>query len=240
MRFAVISDIHGNRLALEAVLDDIAKQGTDGILNLGDHLSGPIDPAGTASILSTLGSPAIAGNHDRWLIERAPHELGPVDQFVASQISAVHRDWLKALPASAVVSGEVFLCHGTPRSDNTPWLDAFWHDRRTELPTEQAVTEEADGFDFPVLLCGHTHWARTVRLRDGRLIVNPGSVGLQFIHGAPDARYAIVERSNSNWSVSFRMVCYDHSVAARQATKNGFAYWREALMTGWADPDELF
>ena len=240
MRFAVISDIHGNRLALEAVLDDIAEQCADAILNLGDHLSGPMDPAGTAKILSELGTLAIAGNHDRWLVEQNESELGPVDQFVVGQLDAAHQEWLRMLPPSAVLLDELFLCHGTPRSDNTPWLDAFWNDRKTQLPSEQSVTDEAVGFDFPVLLCGHTHWARIVRLRDGRLIVNPGSVGLQFIHGAPDARYALIDKRNGHWSASFRMVSYDHAEAARQAETNGFPHWRDALTTGWAEPDALF
>jgi len=53
-----------------------------------------------------------------------------------------------------------------------------------------------------VFLCGHTHVPRAVRLRDGRLIVNPGAVGVQFNHGSPDARYAIVERRYGKYTRS--------------------------------------
>ncbi len=64
---------------------------------------------------------------------------------------------------------------------------------RVTTPDEQTVAAKAEGFDYPVILCGHTHIPRAVRLRDGRLIVNPGSVGLQVNHGSPDARYATIE-----------------------------------------------
>lgn len=240
MRFAVISDVHGNSPALDAVLADITGQGVDTVLCLGDHVSGPIDPAGAADRLMSLSGPVIAGNHDRWLIERSGEDLGAVDQFVAPRMNDAHRQWLEAMPATAVFAGEIFLCHGTPTSDETVWLDNFWHDRKTQLPDEASVAAEAEGLDYPVLLCGHTHTARSVRLRDGRRIVNPGSVGLQLIHGSPDARYAIIERNNGRWSTSIRIVEYDCEAAARMAVTNGFAPWAEALTSGWAGPAGLF
>ncbi len=177
MRLAVISDIHGNRLALEAVEADIAMVGVDAIINLGDLLSGPMDPYGTAQMLIERGYPTIAGNHDRWLIEQKLDVMGPIDRFVAEQLDRVHFDWLRSLPPKRDIEDEVFLCHGTPTSDTEPWLDDWWKGRATTVPGETAVAEKAADLDFPVLLCGHTHIARIVRLRDGRLIVNPGRGG---------------------------------------------------------------
>jgi len=240
VRLAVISDVHGNRLALDAVLDDIALQGVDGTVCLGDHVSGPLDPVGSADRIMALDGPVIRGNHDRWLIDRVGKELDPVDRFALMRLKASHRAWLEAMPATAVVGGEVFLCHGTPTSDNTLWLDNYWYDRQTTLPSEESIMRHAAGVDYPVILCGHTHIARSVRLRDGRLIVNPGSVGLQLVHGSPDARYAIIERRGGKWFTSVRTVPYDHDAAAEQARANGFAGWVEAIATGWADPDGLF
>jgi predicted phosphodiesterase len=237
---AVISDVHGNRLALDAVLADIALQGVDGTVCLGDHVSGPLDPVGAAERIMAMDGPVIRGNHDRWLIDRVGKELDPVDRFALMRLKASHRAWLEAMPATAVVGGEVFLCHGTPTSDNTVWLDNYWYDRQTTLPSEEGINRHAAGVDYPVMLCGHTHIARSVRLRDGRLIVNPGSVGLQLVHGSPDARYAVIERRNGQWFSSIRMVPYDHDAAAEQARANGFAGWVEALATGWADPEGLF
>ena len=68
---AVIADIHGNRWALEAVLQDIDRRGIQQIVNLGDHLTGPLDPGGTADLLSTRDMLSICGNDDRALFSPA-------------------------------------------------------------------------------------------------------------------------------------------------------------------------
>jgi predicted phosphodiesterase len=240
VRLAVISDVHGNTHALDAVLDDIATQGVDATLCLGDHLSGPLDPAGAAERVMALDGPVIRGNHDRWLVDNAEAELDPVDRFALARLGEVQRDWLAALPATAVFEGEIYMCHGTPSSDTAAWVDGWYNNRSATLPPEDAVLREAEGLSYPVLLCGHTHMARSVRLRDGRQIVNPGAVGLQLVHGSPDARYAVIERRNGRWLTALRVVPYDHDAAARQAVANGFPQWREALATGWTDPDGLF
>ena len=108
------------------------------------------------------------------------------------------------------------------------------------LPAEESVVRAAEGVDYPVMLCGHTHIARSVRLRDGRQIINPGAVGMQLVHGSPDARYAIIERHNGRWRTDLRVVEYDHRAAAAQCVANGFSGWGEAIATGWSDADGLF
>lgn len=240
MRVAIISDVHGNRLALEAVLEDIVRHGVDATFNLGDLVSGPLEPNWTADILMDLDVPTVRGNHERHLIDYAPDKLGRVDRFAQEQMESRHRAWINSLPASMSLLDDVFLCHGTPTSDEDPWLDNWWDGRNVTTPDEATVAAKAEGFDYPVLLCGHTHIPRAVRLRDGRLIVNPGSVGLQLNHGSPDARYAIVERRDGKYYPSFYAVPYDHFAAARQAEANGFPKWRDALVTGWAGADGLF
>ena len=240
MRIAVISDIHGNRHAFEAVEADIAQRGVDAILNLGDLVSGPLDPVGTIELLMERTFPTITGNHDRYLLERPPGELDSVDTFVAARLTPHHLDYMRSLPATRDIEGEVYMCHGTPTSDVEPWLDNWRSGRDAVLPDEAAVAAKADGLDFPVLLCGHTHVSRIVRLRDGRLIVNPGSVGLQFYYGAPDARYALLERHGGKWSASLHMVPYDWEKAARLASRNGFPQWRDVLTTGWPGAEGLF
>lgn len=240
MRIAVISDIHGNRHAFEAVEADIAQQGADATLNLGDLVSGPVDPVGTLDMLMERAFPTIIGNHDRYLMERPAEKLDRVDSFVAGKLTSTHFDYMRSLPRTTDIEGEVFMCHGSPGSDVEPWLDNWWTGRSTTMPDEASVLTKAEGIDFPVLLCGHTHIARIVRLRDGRLIVNPGSVGIQFFHGAPDARYALLERRGGKWSASLRAVAYDWDAAAKLALKNGFPAWTEALTTGWVGAEGLF
>ncbi len=238
MRFAVVSDVHGNVHALDAVLVDIQRQGVDATLCLGDHVSGPLDPAGAADRLMQISGPVIRGNHDQWLVEG--ERLKRVDQFASRELTVVHRRWLEEMPATEVFAGEVFLCHGTPQSDTEPWLDGWFDGRQTTLPDEASVAAPAEGYDYPLMLCGHTHMARSVRLRDGRVIVNPGAVGLQLVHGSPDARYAIIERREGRWITELRVVEYDHHAAAALAVANGFAAWTEPLVTGWAGPQGLF
>lgn len=234
MRIAVLSDVHGNAIALEAVLADIATQSVDATLCLGDHVSGPMDPAGVVERLRTLSGPIISGNHDRWVVEPRESGQGMVDRFAATQLSREQHGWLASLPATAVFNSEVFLCHGTPASDDLHWIDGWYSGRTATLPEEAAIVAAAEGVQYPIMLCGHTHLARSVRLRDGRRIINPGAVGFQLVHGSPDARYAVIERRQGQWFTSLRVVEYDHDAAAAQAVGNGFAAWAEVLTIGWA------
>src|SRR4051812_33373333 len=70
MKFAAIADIHGNAMALEAVLADVDALGIGDIVNLGDHLSGPLEADRTADLLMAFDFPSVLGNHDRYLIDR--------------------------------------------------------------------------------------------------------------------------------------------------------------------------
>ena len=239
MRFAVISDVHGNSLALDAVLDDIGRQGVDAVFCLGDHVSGPVDPAGAAERLMALSGLSIRGNHDRWTIDLSLKGSGKIDAFARSQLSQTQLAWLAALPATAQHDDGVFLCHGTPVDDETPWLDQFYSGRTATLPNETQVADIAGALDYELLLCGHTHIPRSVRLADGRVIVNPGSVGMQLVQGSPDARYAIIERRAAGWHITLLAVPYDHEAAARLAAGNGFPQWAASLTGGWVGPESL-
>ena len=80
MRFAAIADVHGNYLALEAVIADIRAQGIDEIVNLGDMASGPLDARRTMDALMALDAVHVLGNHDRCLIDRPPEKMGSWDR----------------------------------------------------------------------------------------------------------------------------------------------------------------
>lgn len=240
MRIAVLSDVHGNVPALDAVLEDMARQDFDAVVCLGDHVSGPIDPAGAAERLMALGVTAIRGNHDRWVVDPSiRNETWSVDVFARQCLNDAQMGWLSGLPATAKLGNAVFLCHGTPTSDEKPWLDNFYDGRTTVLPSEAEVAREAVGLDQKVILCGHTHIPRSLRLIDGRLLVNPGSVGMQLLRGTPDAHYAVVERRRNHWQTALIGVPYDTEAAARLAEKNGFPGWGEAIRYGWAGPETL-
>jgi diadenosine tetraphosphatase ApaH/serine/threonine PP2A family protein phosphatase len=106
------------------------------------------------------------------------------------------------------------------------------------------IEAEAGGIAATIMLCGHTHLPRVVRLRDGRVVVNPGSVGLPGYRwdmpvehvveaGTPDACYAILERTGEVWQTTIRYVPYDHMSMAELAARNGNPMWASALATGW-------
>ena len=244
MRFAAIADVHGNYLALEAVLADISVQGVSDIVNLGDMASGPLDARRTMDRLMALDAVHVRGNHDRWLIDRPVEKMGAWDRPAYSQLDATHFDWLRTVPATRIFRDQVFLCHATPADDNVYWLDAVTPEGAVTIAPLAEIEKVAEGISQPLILCAHTHVARAVRLGDGRLVVNPGSVGspgfsygVPFAHrieaGTPDARYAVLELTASGWSVTFRLVPYDNGAMAALARRNGDAEFALALSTGW-------
>ncbi len=244
MRIAAIADIHGNDLALEAVLADIEAQAIATVVNLGDHLSGALNAARTADILIARNFASIRGNHDRWLIEKRPAEMGEWDRTARAQLAARHFEWLASLPETRVVADQLFLCHGTPHSDTTYWLDDIAPGGTMRISARERIEAFAAGIDFPVILCGHTHIARCVTLADGRLVVNPGSVGCPAYDddepvphtvetGSPHARYAILEKGPGGWNVDFRLVAYDHMAMSQLAAERNMASYASALRSGW-------
>jgi diadenosine tetraphosphatase ApaH/serine/threonine PP2A family protein phosphatase len=244
MRFAAIADVHGNPLALEAVLADICAQGIDEIVNLGDMASGPLDARRTVDLLMALDATCVRGNHDRYLVEQSPDEMWPSDRLAHAQLDRVHLDWLASLPNHACFREVAYLCHATPLDDNVYWLEAVMPDGSVRLAPIEAIEALAEGIEQPLILCGHSLIPRVVRLRDGRMVVNPGCVGcpgyrdsLPFPHlmetGTPDACYAILELSAGRWQATFRHVPYDHAAMAAVARQNHRPEWASALATGW-------
>ena len=185
-----------------------------------------------------LELPTVRGNHDRWIVERRKDR---VDLFVGDLIREKDFAWLGALPPTLVVNNEVFLCHGTPVSDTDPWLDNWFDDRSMTLPDEETVTKLADGIDYPILLCGHTHvravGAAPRRASDRQSGERRAAVPLRLAGRALCADRA-PRTPTGPWNCG--SVPYDHEGAARQAEALGFGHWRETLTTGWPGPKGLF
>ena len=243
MKIAVISDIHGNHAALEAVLSHVARHGPDLIVNLGDAVSGPLQPFATAERLMGLGLPTVRGNHERQLLTLSPDQMGASDLFAAERMSSEQRAWMATLPETLLIGDDVLLVHGTPNSDLTYFLETL-EDGICRPATRDEATTRAGQASASLILCGHTHIPRVMHLDDGRLIVNPGSVGLQafnddapFPHtmaaGSPHARYALVKRTKGGWHVEMMAVEYDWDAAAILAEQQGRPDWAQALRTGW-------
>jgi len=245
MRFAAIADIHGNSSALRAVLDDIARRGITQIVNLGDVLSGPLDPAGTADLLMRLDLPTVMGNHDEWLIDRPLAEMGMWEKWSYPALSDDHLDWIKSFPQDIEWNG-VYLCHATPGNNARNWLDCRGSGQLVACPLSR-VARYLDGVAAPLALCGHTHIPRVVRVGE-QIVANPGSVGCPaylddredppFIGetGAPDARYGIFEEVDGAWRVDLCTVPYDPEPMIALALEKGAESWARALRTGWFTP----
>lgn len=252
MKFAVVSDIHGNLSALQAVLAEIDSEGVDQVVNLGDILSGPLQPADTADLLMARGFVTITGNHERQLLAlqdrgRAFDPLSS-DGYAAAQLQPRHWDWLRSLPAQHWLAPDVLLVHGTPASDLHYFLETPTAGFEpggspgVRAATQPEVRQRLGGTQASLVLCGHTHMSRLMQC-DGTLVCNPGSVGLQAYewdqphmhvmeNGHPLARYAVVQRQAGGWSVQLRAVAYDWAPQARLAEERGRPDWAYALATG--------
>ena len=247
MRIAAISDIHGNLPALDAVLADIARAGVDMTVNLGDILSGPLWITETADRLMALDLPTIAGNHERQVLTLPRERMGASDAYAAAQLDERRRAWLAWLPAGLKLSDDVLCCHGTPSSDLVYFLETVTPAGLRAATQAEAGEQAGDamrGVPDALVLCGHSHVPRVVRLADGRLVVNPGSVGLQAYdddhphphaveNHSPHARYALLAREPAGWQVELRAVPYDHESAAHRAEANGRPDWADALRSGF-------
>jgi putative phosphoesterase len=247
MRVAVLADIHGNVRALRAVMDDLKQVAPDVTVNLGDCVSGPLEAAETADVLISLAWTTIRGNHDRWLLDRPADKMGSSDKAAAAELKNHHSAWLSTLEASAEVE-DLLLCHGTPDSDTTYLLETVEPDGRVRVATQAEISRRLDGTSARIILCGHSHMARIVALDEGRLVINPGSIGLpaytdtkpvkhSMQMGAPHARYAVLERRKAAdpWQISFRVVAYDWEGAAARAAAKGREDWAGWIRTGYAN-----
>jgi predicted phosphodiesterase len=199
-RIAIVSDIHGNLPALEAVWAEIERERPARVVNLGDIASGPLWPAETVQWLMAreAAEPArwitIAGNHERQALAADVARMGASDAYAARALGAPERAWLVALPGTRWLGNDVLLCHGTPASDlvyfmetvipgfgvdGQPGVRAASASELLARATETPVGDTRAGLRATLVLCGHTHVPRVMAVPDGPLVLNPGSVGLQ-------------------------------------------------------------
>ncbi len=241
-RLAVLSDVHGNVWALEAVLADIRRRGADELIDLGDVLYGPLDPAGTAELHRSAGITAIRGNQDRVLGEPLPEIPNPTMSFVREVLSPDHLAWVAGLPVR-LDREDLRFCHGTPDHDDEYLLETV-SETGVRLKTRNEIETLLGPDPAAVTFCGHSHVPRVVAVGE-RLVINPGSVGLPaYDHdapwphvmeaGSPHARYALLTREARGWHVEQVLVPYDWKEAAARALRNGRPDWAEWIETGRA------
>ncbi len=241
---AVLSDVHGNRRALEAVLDDACANDVDLLIDLGDLVYGPLDPGGTIDTLRSASLPIvrILGNEDRVIWEVADLDPNhPSLEYTRAALANEQVDWLRHAPREATWY-RTYLCHGRPRHDDRYLLEVVDQAGLRAANTTEVRTL-LTGIEADLVLCGHSHVPRILTLEDGRIVVNPGSVGLQayadtlpFPHvvanGDPLARYALLTETNGRWVPTLRAVRYDSHAAACDARRHDRPDWARALETG--------
>jgi putative phosphoesterase len=216
MRVAVLSDLHGNAFALEAVLADLEARGADEIACLGDVAMGPF-PNETIARLRELGGPVALGNWDSWFVNGVPRLGGIVGPRLSAQgdwcVSRLDRDELEFLRGFERLlelpldGSRLALFHGSPRSFDEVLLPDV---------SSRELDEALAGVRADLILGGHTH-LQMLRRRPDSLFANPGSVGLPFSEGPSGgslrisrwAEYVLVTAAEDGQQVEFRRVYYD-------------------------------
>ncbi|MDC3415961.1 metallophosphoesterase family protein [Aquibacillus salsiterrae] len=218
MKYAFISDIHGNANALDAVLDDINKQRVDKIIVLGDIAYRGPEPKRSIELIKSLNTTVVKGNADEWVVrgvrqgevpDQALELMNLEREWIVNRIDQVDIDFLAGLPTEAIIEVDgvtMQAFHATP----TSLFDVVLPDA-TEDKLETKLFCEKDAHLY---LYGHIHKAYT-RVVNGKTVVNLGSVGLPF-DGVTKASYAIVEVSGGTISTSHRRVAYDYNKTIRQ------------------------
>jgi diadenosine tetraphosphatase ApaH/serine/threonine PP2A family protein phosphatase len=221
MRIAVLSDVHANLAALEAVLADLPV--VDEAWVLGDTVGYGPQPNEVIATLQAMGARSVLGNHDGAAIGTVdPAYFNPdaraAIEWTAGAIDANARSYLGTLP-EVRRDGDLMAVHGSPR-------DPIWE----YITSSSIAAANFDSFDSRLCLFGHTHLPVAYRLIEGavqavpgmpgeavelgadRALLNPGSVG-QPRDGLPDAAYAILELADggdgAGGSIAFHRVRYD-------------------------------
>ena len=253
MKIAILADIHGNTLALQAVLDDIQAQGgVDEYWVLGDLAALGPDPLGTLERLAALPRARfIRGNTDRYLVSGA--QPGPALDVIVNDLEALTLKlrlsnsfswtvgalatagwlpWLRALPLEMRLilpdGTRVLAVHAAPGTDDGDGL-------RVHATDDQLRTQLA-GVEADLVLVGHTHIPFDRLVDERAVLVNPGSVSNPF---PPDLRasYAILDCNSKGYTLEHRRADYDHQ-AVIDAMKS-LAHPSEAYITRFMRGENL-
>jgi predicted phosphodiesterase len=244
MKIAVLSDIHSNVFALEAVIADVKKRSVDLMINLGDILYGPIAPKATYDLLMQHDIVTICGNQDRQIFEAKAEEItsNRTMQFIIDNLGAEPIAWMASLPFDLQLTDDIYLCHGTPNNDLIYLLENV-ELGYARLRSDSEIIKLLNGQESEIILCGHTHTPRTVSLTTGQMIINPGSVGLQAytddeptFHSMENfnsmASYSVVNKTLAGCTVEHIKVPYDVNLAVIESKKRDRNDWAHFLTTG--------
>jgi putative phosphoesterase len=212
LRIAIMSDIHGNLIALDAVMTDIESQSVDEIWCGGDIAWGGPWPNECIARVREAGWPTIRGNTDVWITGDPQTLSGAEERRELEKLAAAHgidqddANWLLNLPLGHSGAGSILLVHGTPESPfEGPMPDA---------PAAEFTPYEGQA---NVVVYGHVHHAFVRRLADRTVVCNTGSVGLPL--DGPTASYLIVDHGGADWTLRHRRVPFDRRAVLAQTKR---------------------
>jgi predicted phosphodiesterase len=214
MRIGLISDIHGNLLALETVLTELERESLDQLICLGDvAVLGP-QPGGVLARLRAMGCPVVMGNTDAWLLAPPSSTADEIDRtfiaWTAAHLSPDDHAYIATFPSvheQPLGSGRSLLCfHGSPRS---------YADVIVATTSDDALRNMFGDTSATILAGGHTHLQMLRRFGDAHL-VNVGSVGLPGVGAAAQrnrnvrwAEYGVMEVTGDRLEISLRRTPLD-------------------------------
>jgi len=244
MRVAVLSDIHGNCIALDRALADLIQNPVEKIVCLGDAVQGGPQPADVVRRLRQLGCPVVMGNADAWLLsgidtgnevttEARKLLLDAVRDWSLMQLSAEDQAFIGGFHPTVEVeleAGCTLLCfHGSPASFDDILLP--------DTPQE-SLFKFLGKYDADAMTGGHTHVQYMRRIgADARIFFNPGSIGLAYSHHQPDdgfqadpwAEYAVLTSEGERLTLEFRRVPYDPAPLIEVYKSSGRPYADQAV-----------
>jgi putative phosphoesterase len=241
MKIALISDIHANLPALEAVLAHAKSLGIKRYWCLGDLVGFNAFPDEVVTTIRKLKPPCIHGNIDTRVLEmkqelkQAPFEElpGEISPFAWSllQLTKKNRKFLQHLPEKLKIKAKGYrflVVHGSPAGNDDP----IYNDTSDDVLKELLVGVKAD-----ILLCGHTH-KPFIREVLGIQVINPGSVGRPIDHD-PRASYVVLNIKKSEVDVDFYRVEYNIQIAVDGIKETGLPEHYSRMVAEGIAPDDL-
>jgi putative phosphoesterase len=222
LRIAVLSDIHGNLLALDAVMTDLEAQHPDEVWCGGDLAWAGPWASNCIARVRAAGWPTVRGNTDVWITGDPQTVEGEAERKEVESVAAQHdissddAEWLLNLPLGHTGPGSILLVHGTPQS---PF----------EAPMPDAPSADFAPYlgEAAIIVYGHVHKAFVRRLSDGTIVCNPGSIG--FPQDAETASYLLIDLEGPEWVLRVRRVPFDRRGSIAQAKAIGGSIQRAFL-----------
>ena len=226
MKIAVISDIHANYQALEAVMKDIKQEHCDKIFCLGDlAMAGPQPHMVIDFVRKQPDWIVIQGNTDKLIAEYTEQTYEDVKKMYPMMANALADDvkileedkkqYLGSLPPqyeTEIDGVKILLVHGSPRKNNENIFP--------NMPVNE-IEEMIKGIDADLIFCGHTHQPCGYQTSTKQTVVNAGSVGRPMTE-VPDACYVIADFNNGGFSINHKFVDYDRKMAAEIVKARGY------------------